>query len=166
MTDIAHCSLSITSITLWPSECNSLVTTLLIVIENVTGALLVSLVSNPAGIVSDISVIAWTMRSIHPWLTREITWTPGRHSPRVIIQGMHSVSQCDQYIKNISSPHKSNAMETWTSSHCWPCSCFTIAGDNKPRLFWHHGYCHLKNKPSSVEISRSVHQSRVASAKQ
>ena len=73
------------------------------------------------------------------------------------LQGMHSVSQCDQYIKNISSPHKSNAMETWASSHCWPCSCFTIPGDNKARLFWHHGYCHLKTKPSSVCFKAELH---------
>lgn len=113
MTDIAHCSLSITSITLWPSECNSLVTTLLIVIETVRVrcALLVSLVSNPAGIVSDFSDCL--NNEVNPSLTYKrdyldtaVTLSKGH------LQGMHSVSQCDQYIKNISSPHKSNAMET------------------------------------------------------
>ena len=67
------------------------------------------------------------------WATRDITWTLGWHcSTRSVTlsghQGVRSEERnatlmvcitspvCGQYIKNISSPHKSNAPVTWGSS--------------------------------------------------
>ena len=106
---------------------------------SVSGALLCHSCPTQLGLFQ-ISLIAWTMRSIHPWLTREITWTPRWHSPRVISK------ECTQSVSVTNTlkifHHPINPMPWKPEPHLDvdPAHVFTIPGDNKPRLFSHHGY--------------------------